>query len=129
MIKVFFKDLEKSDFAKYRAEELYARLSHKFPELKRCKATITLSEENAPGQSSGQNMFTAKFTCQSGRYKGISLERSASNMNAALSDLSDSLFVRLNRFGERERTRRLKIARRLQRGFQDMLLSDLRESS
>ncbi|MCB0355824.1 MAG: hypothetical protein KDD40_02395 [Bdellovibrionales bacterium] len=110
MIKVIFKDLEKSELAKSVAEESMNDLVDKFPDLKNSHISLTLSMQNSPTQA-GPDLFTVKFYCKTGRYRGVIMQRSAPNLYKALSELSNSLLERLNRFGDKKRVKKIKRAR------------------
>ena len=112
MIKVIFKDLEKSELAKEAAIEHVETLISRFPDLEGSKITMTLSMDNSPTQA-GPDLFSVKFQCKSGKYKGVILEKYASNYYKALAALSDNLLERLNRFGDKKRVQNRKKARQL----------------
>ena len=114
MIKILFKDLERSELAKETVFERMADVIQRFPDLELSKVTITLSMQNSPTQS-GPDLFTVKFRCQSGRFKGVIMERSSTTLYKALADLSEGLLERLNRFGDKERVRKIQQARRVRR--------------
>ncbi|MCB0390894.1 MAG: hypothetical protein KDD58_06380 [Bdellovibrionales bacterium] len=111
MTRVIFKDLEKSELAKNAAEEYLSEVVQKFPDLNGSHYTLTLSMQNSPLQA-GPDLFTAKFYCKSGKYKGVIMQRSSSNLYKALSDLSNSMLERLNRFGDKKRVKSIKKARK-----------------
>ncbi len=119
MVKIIFKDLEKSELAKQAALDRFQDAVNRFPDLKNCRSSITLSVENSPIQA-GPDAFTVKFRCQSGKYKGVILERSAPNLYIALADFSEYLLERLNRFGDKERVKKIKQARKSQKIFVQM---------
>lgn len=114
MIKIIFKDLEKSELAREATEERLLSVTDRFPNLKGERITLTLSMQNSPTQA-GPDRFSVKFHCRSGRYKGVILERSAPSLYKALADLEESLLERLNRFGDKERVKHVKQARKMQR--------------
>ncbi len=104
------KDLEKSELAKKIAMDSVNAVIEKFPDLEGSRISITLSMQNSPLQA-GPDVFTVKFNCGSGKYKGVILERSASNLYKAMALLSNGLLERLNRFGDKQRVRVQKRAR------------------
>ncbi|MCB0419496.1 MAG: hypothetical protein KDD61_00770 [Bdellovibrionales bacterium] len=110
MIRIIFKDLEKSELAKRVADDSMNDLFNKFPDLKTSYISLTLSMQNSPTQA-GPDLFTVKFNCRSGKYRGAIMQKSAPNLYKALSDLSDGLLEKLNRFGDKKRSKRLKKAR------------------
>lgn len=111
MIQVVFKDLERSELAKNIATDCVDRVLEKFPDLQGSRISMTLSMQNSPVQA-GPDLFTVKFNCVSGKYKGVILERSDSNLYKAMALLSNGLLERLNRFGDKKRGRVQKKARR-----------------
>lgn len=117
MILVLFKDLEKSELAKQVTVDRFQDSIARFPDLENCRIIVTLSMENSPTQA-GPDIFTVKFRCQTGRYKGVILERSASSLYIALAEVSDLLLERLNRFGDKERVKKIKQARRVRNSLQ-----------
>lgn len=127
MIKIVFKDLEKSELAKQVALDRLQDAIVRFPDLEKCRVSVTLSMENSPTQA-GPDVFTVKFRCQSGKYKGVILERSASTLYIALAEVSECLLERLNRFGDKERVKNIKKARKMQR-LAHSIASDVRMSS
>ncbi len=112
MVKVIFKDLERSELAKDAAIEHVQTLISRFPDLEDSKITMTLSMDNSPTQP-GPDLFAVKFQCKSGKYKGVILEKYASNYYKALALLSENLLERLNRFGDKKRVQNRKKAREL----------------
>lgn len=112
MIDIVFKDLEKSELAKDATYNRMQDAMERFPDLERSRITITLSMENSPTQA-GPDLFKVKFQCKSGKYNGVILERSAPTLYKALADVSESLLERLNRFGDKERVKKIKHARKI----------------
>ena len=53
MIKVVFKDLEKSDLAREAVEERFQEVMERFPALSESRIVVTLSMENSPRQEYG----------------------------------------------------------------------------
>jgi ribosome-associated translation inhibitor RaiA len=112
MIKVIFKNLEKSEFALETAEERVGAVVDKFPDLRKSRISVTMEMENSPLQA-GRDLFTVKIHISGGRYQGIRIQKSAPNLYAALADLVDHLLEKLNRFGDRSRVRNRNTARRI----------------
>lgn len=110
MIQITFKDLEKSELAKETALEQMESVVEKFPDLAPSRVSLTLSMQNSPTQA-GPDLFTVKFYCRGGKYNGVVLERSSSNLYKALAELSDALLERLNRYGDKRRVKNIKKAR------------------
>jgi ribosome-associated translation inhibitor RaiA len=104
MIQVNFKNLEKSELARELATERLETVIERFPDLAHSRVQITLSMENSPIQA-GPDLFTVKVHFQGGRYAGITLQKSAPNLYAALADVVEHLLERLNRFGDRHRVK------------------------
>lgn len=102
MISIVFKNLEKSELAREAARERMETLIEKFPDLQRSRMRVTLSMENSPTQA-GPDLFRVKVFCHGGRYRGVGLEKTSTNLYVALADVVDHLLERLNRFGDKHR--------------------------
>ena len=111
MIQVVFKNLEKSELAKEIATARVMTLVEKFPDLAGNRLRITLELENSPLKA-GLDSFTVKVHIASGRYRDLSVAKSATNLYAALSDVIEHLLEKLNRFGDRSRVKERSHARR-----------------
>ena len=82
----------------------------KFGDLKKSKLEVTLEMENSPIQA-GPDLFKVKLHIKSGRYDGITVEKSNSNLYSALADVADHMLEVLNRFGDKNRIKERKQAR------------------
>jgi len=107
MIKVHFKNLEKSELAREAAIERFETVRERFPELHRCNMQVTLSMENSP-LNPGPDLFAVKVHCKGGIYSGVVLEKSAPNLYAALADTVEYMLERLNRHSDKKRVRSRK---------------------
>ncbi len=112
MIHFVFKNMDRSDFAKTAILDRLQRMVEKFPELRGQKMQVTLELLNSPIHA-GPDRFLIRLNVISGRYRGIRLQKSASNLYQAVADLIDHLLERLNRFGDRHRVKSRAQARRL----------------
>lgn len=112
MIQVKFKNLDKSEMAREAAHDRIEALTEKFDDLRESKIQITLEMENSPAQS-GPDLFKVKFHVSQGRYNGITVEKSNSNLYVALAEVADHMLEVLNRFGDRARVKERKNAREL----------------
>jgi len=106
MFSIVFKNIEKSEITKDLVQERILTVVERFPNLRPEKITITLSMENSPTQA-GPDVFTVKFQSREGVYKGVIVQKSASNLYVALADLVDHLLERLNRFSDKARVKRI----------------------
>lgn len=111
MIKVVFSNLEKSELAKEAVHERMSTVIEKFPDVDRRGLTVTLSMDNSPVQA-GPDLFRVRVQFSSGKYGGIMLEKSASNMYVALASVVDRMHERLNRHAEKNRSLRRSIRRK-----------------
>ena len=111
MIRIVFKNLERSELAKEAALERIGDAVERFPELKNSRLTVTLSMENSPLQA-GPDLFTVKVYSRGGRYRDLTLEKSASSLYMALADIVEHLLERLNRFSDRSRVKSRNHARK-----------------
>lgn len=112
MIQVKFKNLDKSEMAREAVEEKAVGLIEKFPDLNQSKIQVTLEMENSPIQA-GPDLFKVKFHLSRGRYDGITVEKSHSNLYVALAEVNDHMLEVLNRFGDKARVKARKKAREL----------------
>ena len=110
MIQVKFKNLEKSELAKDAVLERIEGLVSKFSDLKESRIVVTLEMENSPTQA-GPDHFNVKLHIARGRFDGMTVTKSDSNMYVALADLVDHMLELLNRAGDRERVKRRANAR------------------
>jgi ribosome-associated translation inhibitor RaiA len=118
MIRVTFKNLEASELAKDAAIERIETIVEKFEHLKTSRIQVTLEMENSPDQS-GPDLFNVKVQVHGGRYKGVRIEKSATNLYVALADVVEHFLEVLNRFSDRVRVKERQKARR----FSSKLLS------
>ena len=114
MIQVKFKNLDKSEMAREAVEQRVEVLIHKFVDLGESKIQVTLEMENSPLQA-GPDLFKVKLHVSRGRYDGVTVEKSASNLYVALAEVVDHMLEALNRFGDRARVKQRKRARELTR--------------
>lgn len=112
MLKVVFKNLEKSEIAKEVVEERISELIEKFPELKKSSVLTTLEMHNSP-QQAGPDSFSISLRVDGGRYAGISLTKYSTSLYVALADLVEHALERLNRYSDRKRV----VQRTLHRKF------------
>jgi ribosome-associated translation inhibitor RaiA len=114
MIQIKFKNLDKSELAKEAVIERIEALSEKFEDLGRCRIVVTLEMENSPAQP-GPDLFNVKLHIANGRFAGITVTKSDSNLYKALADMVDHMLEKLNRTGDKERVRERTKARQLNR--------------
>lgn len=114
MIQIKFKNLEKSELAREAAQDRIEALADKFPDLGQSSVQLTLEMENSPAQA-GPDVFKAKLHVSRGRYHGVTVEKSNSNLFLALAELTDHMLETLNRFGDRARIKERKKARQINR--------------
>lgn len=112
MIQVKFKNLDKSDLVMEATLERTQALVDKFGDLKKSKIQVTLEMLNSPLQA-GPDLFRVKLHVFRGRYDGITIEKSDSNLYVALAEVMDHMLELLNRFGDRARVLERKKARDL----------------
>lgn len=111
MIQVKFKNLKKSEFVKDNIVQKIESVVNKFSIFKEKNTTVTVEMENSPTQA-GPDLFNVKLQIHRGKYRGINLKKSSSNLYSALATLSDHLFEILNRTLDKERTLRIKKSRK-----------------
>lgn len=106
MINVVFKNLEKSETAQEIVLDRIGAATERFPELKKGHLTVTVTMENSPVQA-GRDSFAVKLFSRSGKFGGILLKKSASNLYVALAEVCERLLERLGRFKGRQRDKRV----------------------
>jgi ribosome-associated translation inhibitor RaiA len=114
MIKIRFKNLERSDIAREIARERIETIIDKFPDLRSSAVTVTLEMQNSPLQA-GPDIFSVKFQVSGGRYRGAIVKKSAGSLYEALAEVVEHLLEKLNRLGDRKRVRSVSLARQLAR--------------
>lgn len=102
MIKINFKNLEKSELAKDIVIERLSLLTEKFKDLESCKIMVTLEMQNSFTQR-GKDFFGVHLVITSGKYKGIKIKKEDSNLYKALAELVDHMLEVLNRHGDKKR--------------------------
>lgn len=109
-MKINFKNLEKSELAREAVNERFAGFFVKFPDLSASDLHITLEMENSPHHA-GPDLFNVKVHVHKGKYSGVVVKKSRTNLYEALADVCEHLLESLNRHGDRKRVRRLHQAR------------------
>lgn len=105
MIRVIFKGLEKSEFARDMVVERISSVVERFPDLEGHRLDATLSMENSPTQA-GPDFFSVKLFIHGTKYKSVTIQKSATSLYVALADVVEHSLERLNRYGDRDRVRR-----------------------
>lgn len=112
MIKVVFKNLEKSELAREVVQERVDSIVEKFEKLKDGRIQVTLEMQNSPSQS-GPDLFKVKLQVSGSRYHGLRVEKSATSLYVALADMVDHMLELLNRFSDKIRVKERNHARKL----------------
>ena len=120
MIQVKFKNLDKSEMAREAVQDRIEALVEKFDDLNESKIQVTLEMENSPVQV-GPDLFKVKLHVVRGRYNGITVEKSDSNLYVALAEVVGHMLEVLNRFGDRARVKERKRARNLTKEIENGL--------
>ena len=108
MIKVTFKNLEKSSLAKNIVTDKMNALVDKFPELKQHSIQLTLSMDNSSSQA-GPDEFGIKVQIKGKKFDGLIVEKRAKSLYLAMALVDDVLLELLNR-----RTDKLRVKSRTQ---------------
>ncbi len=123
MIQVKFKNLDKSEMAREAVTGRIEALVDKFDDLSESKIQVTLEMENSPTQS-GPDLFKVKLHVFRGRYDGITVQKSGSNLYRALAEVDEHMLEALNRFGDKhrivERVKARKIKKQVEYAFLEM---------
>lgn len=89
-------------------------LTEKFRDLQKSRIVVTLEMQNSPLQA-GPDLFLVKLNVFSGRFDGLTLSKTDSNLYVALAKISEHILEKLNRTGDRQRVKTIKNARALNR--------------
>lgn len=116
MIKLVFKNIEKSEMVKESVLEKFQPLVDRFPSVSEHDLIVTLDMENSMIQT-GPDLFKVKVHFKSGEFKNITFERKASNLYVALSELVDRLHEVIRKSSLKER----KIKREKSRDLKEFL--------
>ncbi len=111
MVHVKFKNLEKSEFVYQTAIQRVSSLEEKFPALKNSRILLTLEMENSPSQP-GPDSYKVQLFISRGKFHGIVVKKTDSNLYRALADLIDHMLEKLNRAGDRERVKNISKERK-----------------
>ncbi len=112
MMRVIFKNLEKSELAKDLASERISSVVERFPDLKDHRIETTLSMENSPAQA-GPDVFTVKLFISGKRYRSVTIQKSGPSLYIALAEVVDRSLELLNRYGDKDRVKRRNAARKV----------------
>ncbi len=112
MIKVSFKNLEKSDLIRNAVIERVESLCAKFPALSGSTILVTVEMENSPFHA-GADLFGVKLHILNGRFRGVTIRKADANLYCALAEVIDASLELLNRNLDRRTVRRKIPAKRL----------------
>lgn len=112
MIKIIFKNLDPSEIAKDLVTDRIETTIERFPDLANHRITVTLTMDNSPLKP-GPDLFKVKLLINGKKYSKVILEKSAMSLYTALADVTDSTLERLNRFGDKQRAKKRKLARQI----------------
>lgn len=104
MIRIVFKNLERSELAKEAVENQLSNMVERFPDLEKSTLHVTLSMDNSPRQA-GPDLFRVKIRISGSKYHGLILEKEAPSLYSALRDVHEHLLELLNRRGDKVRTK------------------------
>jgi ribosome-associated translation inhibitor RaiA len=104
MIKIIFKNLEKSQLASDVVTEKFSSLMSKFGDLETHTVEVYLEMENSLLKA-GRDVFSVKVILKGQKYGGIVVEKKNVNLYIALDDLLLVLQQRLNKKGDKVRVR------------------------
>lgn len=110
MIRVVFKNLEKSELAREAVIQRIESVVEKFPHLKHSQIRVTLEMENSPVHA-GPDSFSVRVLISGGEFSRLRLEKSAPNLYAALAEIVEGLLQKFNQLGDRSRVRQRSKAR------------------
>lgn len=113
MVKVIFKNLEKSEMVSEIVQQKITHVLAKFPELTEAQATVSVEMENSPTHV-GKDDFRIKLVVTNRRFKPLVIQKEGANLYQAAAVLADRLFEVLHRSLEKRRDQRRHGARRWQ---------------
>jgi len=119
MIHVTFKNLRPSALASRIVSERLQAVVQKFPKILVQKIGVVLSMENSPAQA-GKDSFGVRVLFHGRKMGPIEIEKKATNLYLACSDLCEALVERLNRNGDRRRVKQRHQSRQMKRYFHNM---------
>lgn len=100
MLKIVFKNMESSQFAKDIVEERIDPIVKKFPALSGHKITITLEMENSPSQA-GPDLFSVTSIVSGKTFKNLKVKKSSDNFYHALAEHVDCFSELLSQESDR----------------------------
>ncbi len=111
MLKIAFKNLDKSQLASDIVTERFELLLKKFPDLEDHNIEVYLSMENSPSQV-GRDFFAVNVVFTGKKYGKLVVEKKNINLYVALDDLLLVMQETLNRKGDKVRVRRRTSSRK-----------------
>lgn len=111
MIKITFKNVEKSQLACDIVSEKIGAFAEKFPELVRHKIDVFLYMENSFSKA-GKDVFGVKVIITGKKYGGIVIEKQNESLYMAVDDLVLVLLESLNRKGDKMRVKTRSLLRK-----------------
>jgi ribosome-associated translation inhibitor RaiA len=102
VIKVVFKNLQKSDMVRDIAAERLEKMLSKFPDFDGLSSNVIISREHSP-ENAGINEYSVKLHIEGQGIKPMVLEKRAENFYQALALVSDRALELLHRAHEKDR--------------------------
>lgn len=114
MIKLTFKNLEKSNLAREIVLERMNAIVEKFPDLEGHSISLTLSMDNSSSQA-GPDEFGIMVKIRGKKFDGLIVEKKARTLYLALAGISEVLLELLNRRTDKLRVKKRAFARKVKR--------------
>jgi ribosome-associated translation inhibitor RaiA len=111
MFNMTFKDLRRSEIAEGVVAEKLNHIFKKFPELKNHKVSFSMAMLNSPLHA-GPDLFSAKIRIVGRKFNNLIIEKKASNLYKAISQVFSSILELLNRHKDKARSKSKSLARR-----------------
>jgi ribosome-associated translation inhibitor RaiA len=102
MVKVIFKNLEKSDLVRSIATERIEKTIRKFSELAELTSTVIVSREHS-SEHAGVDLFSAKLLIGGHGLKPVVLEKRASSLYLAVAQVADTALEILHKAVSKDR--------------------------
>lgn len=128
MIKISFKNLDKSSLVKEIIIEKISLLTEKFPELEHHNIQITISMDNSSSQA-GPDEFGIKVQIKGKKFGGLIVEKRAKTLYLAIAELNEALLELLNRRTDKLRVKKRSQSRKVKYALEQPMDSDAIEAN
>lgn len=110
MVRVNYKNLERSEMANKVIEDGVASLEAKFPDLSQSIVKVSLQMDNSQFKA-GTDLFQVRLRLDGGRYHGIFMKKSGPDLYRVIHELMDLFQNKMNDKGDARRVKNRKQSR------------------